>query len=202
MSGKIWAIIVAVILVGAGVVYFLFLGTKSQEQKIKELEKEISFLKEELVPVRYKIISQQNDEIEVSVKFYDLDGNKIKNQRFKMAGTVVSFDFYVVKMNDRYIAFPYKIFTDKIEPENGIFLYENYEKEGFPMIFYSKNSPKLFSEGIEALYQKIKDEDIDNIENIFGNMVQNAPQTMINGAEGSIYKIVVHTKGGIELIEE
>ena len=202
MNGKIWVIILAVILVVSGTVYFLFLGTKSQEQKIKDLENEISFLKEETIPVRYKIISQQNDEIEVSVKFYDLDGQKITKQRYKMQGTVVSFDFYVVKMGDKYIAFPYKIFTDKIEPENGIFLYENYENEGFPMIFYSKNSSKLFSEGIEALYNKIKEEDIEDIDNIFGNMVQNAPQTMQNGIEGTIYKIVVHTKGGIELIEE
>lgn len=195
-------VIIIIIVIVAAATYFLFIGTKSQEDRIKDLEKEVSFLKEEIVPIRYKIISQEDDKIEVSVKFYDLDGKEFSKQRFTMEGTVASFDFYVVEMNNKYIAFPYKIFTDKIKPENGTFLYEYYEKDNFPMIFYSENSTTPFSFGIEALFQKIKDEDLENIENIFGNMVQNAPQTMINGAEGSVFKIVVHSKGGIEVIEE
>ncbi|MBN2893130.1 MAG: hypothetical protein JXL97_14770 [Bacteroidales bacterium] len=201
MKFKPLAIILLLIVVAVAV-YFVFLGTKNQEKKIKALENEIEFLKEEQVPIRYKIISQENDEIEVSVKFYDLDGKEIAKERFKMPGTVASFDFYVVKMANKYIAFPTKIFTDKIEPKNGTSLYSFYENEGFPMIFYSESSGKLFNEGIKALYEKLKSGDLENIENIFGNMVQNAPQTIANGVEGTVFKIVVHTKGGIELIEE
>ncbi len=194
--------IILVVAVISAAVYFIFIATKSQEKKLKELEKEITFLKEEIVPVRYKILSQEDDKIEISVKFYDLDGNEFVKQKFELPGTVASFDFYVVKMNERYIAFPYKIFTDKIKPEDAELLFKYYEKDNFPMIFYSESSSKIFKDGIEILYQKIKNNDLENIESIFGNMVQNAPQTMEKGAEGSVFKIVVHTKGGIELIEE
>ena len=202
MKAKTILILLGVVLVLGIGVYFVFLGTKSQEKKIADLEKEISFLKEEMTPVRYKIISQQGDQVEVSLKFYDLDGKEIAKQHFTMKGSDVSFDFYVVKTGDRYVAIPYRLFTDKIKPQDGKLLYKYYEKDDYPMIFYSKQSPKLFNEGIKALYGKIKSGEVDDIENIFGNMVQNAPQTMKNEIENKVYKIVVHTKGGIEIIEE
>ncbi len=186
---------------GVGV-YFISRGTKKQEKKIKNLEKEIVTLKETQIPIRYKIIWQENDKIKVSVKFYDLDGKQFRKEHFEMDGNVVSFDFYVIKSGERYIAFPYKIFTDKIAPENGTLLFDYYDKNNFPMVFYSKNSSEKFNDGIKALFDKLKNNDLESIEDIFGNMLQNPPKFVENGITGKVYKIVVRTKGGIEIIEE
>lgn len=200
-SKKPFAILIAFVIV-VQAVFFISKAVNKQENKLKDLEQEIEFLKEEQVPIRYKIISQKENEIEVSVKFYDLDGNEINKQRFTLEGTVASFDFYVVKMTNKYIAFPSKLFSDKIKPQDAISLFEYYEKSNFPMIFNSKNSSDLFKIGIENLFAQIKSGNLEEIENVFGNMVQNALQTMQNGVEGNVYKIVVHTKGGIEIIQE
>ncbi len=204
MNLKTWLIILLII-AGIGVgVYFLFLGTKSQEKKIQQLEQEIAFMKQETTPIRYTILSKENGNITVGVKFYDLDGNQIgKTQRFTMKGNTASFEFYVVKFDKGYIAFPVKIYTDLIAPENGTWLYDYYEEDNFPMVFYSKKTTKEFNEGIEALYEKIRTENIEDLDNVFGNMVQNHPKADTSQANSDIvYKIIVHTKGGIEIIQD
>ncbi len=190
----IWIIVILAISTGT---YFLFrnIGEK-QDKKIEQLNNEIARLKQETVPIRYKIKDYDDTSITVVVKFYDLDSNLINKHSFTMKGTTVSFDFQVVKFQNGHIAFPVKIFTDKIAPEKGIELYKYYEKGGFPEVYYSKSSSKKFNDGIEIIYDKIKNNDIEDLE-VFGSMVQNS----IPGArkDNDVYKIIVHTKGGIEI---
>jgi hypothetical protein len=203
MNLKTWLIILALLAIITAGVYFLFLGTKSQEKKIQQLNEEIAFLKQEVMPIRYTIISKNGKNITVGVKFYDLDGNQISKQRFTMEGNTVSFEFYVIKFDKGYIAFPVKIYTDLIAPEKGTSLFEYYEKNNFPQIYYSKKSSKAFNEGIVALFEKIKNNDFEDMDNVFGNMVQNHPKADTSKIDEDIaYKIIIHTKGGIEIIED
>lgn len=197
----LWIIIIVAI-VAAGL-FVINSGIDWQIKKIDKLKKEISFLKSEITPIRYKVIKKNGDMLSVALKFYDLDGNQIgKTRQYELKGNTVSFDFYLAKFNDEYIAIPYKIFTDEIKPEDGISLYENYEERDFPMIYKSINSSKAFNQGIKALYEKIKSGDFQDMKNVFGNMVQNHPKADSSKIDDSTYKIIVHKKGGIEIIED
>lgn len=201
---KAKSIITFVILLISAVifVYLVFIGTKEQTKRIADLEKEISFLKEDITPIRYKILSQDNENTELSVKYYDLDGNEFATKKYNINGSKVSFDFFVVKIEEKYVAFPSKIFSDKIATKDGINIFSDYEKNKYPMIFYSKDANKAYSNGIISLFEKIRVNDIEDIENIFGNSVQNINQLNDKNDLNKTYKIIVHTKGGIEIVEE
>ena len=192
----IFGIIIFVIIV---LIFFLF--TKFQENKIEKLENKIQLLKTETIPFRFKIIEKTPTKIHFAIKFYDLDGNVINRKEFTVSGQELSFDFYVIPIKDRYIAFPYKIFTNKIAPEKGKLLFSLYDKNDFPQIYYSKNINTDLKDGLSALFVKIKNMDIEELQGIFGSGIQDI-KGIHEFKENQIYKVILHTKGGIEIIEE
>jgi len=198
----IWIILIIAIV--AGGLYVMKNIINNQEKQIAKLEDEISSLKEVITPIRYKVTSRNGEMMTVAVKFYDLDNNKIgKTQKFELKGNTVSFDFYIIEFNNQFIAIPYKIFSDMIKPEDGTIIYNYYEKDKFPMLYYSENSTKGFSQGIKALYSKVKSGDIEDMKNIFGNMVQNHPRADGSQNQNHSYKIVLHKNvGTVKILED
>lgn len=185
------------------VVYFIFLKTESQIAQIQKLNDEIEFLKTEYQPIRFKVKDRKNGETTVLVKFYNLEGEEIKKEEFTLEGQIISFDFYVVEFTNGYLAFPYKIFTDEIEAAKGIELFEFYDKKGFPETHYKKNASKIYTKGLKLLFSKLKSHQTDDFENIFGSMVQNNSALAMDNRDIDVwYKIIVHTAGGIEIIED
>lgn len=99
------------------------------------------------------------------------------------------------------MAFPYKIFTDKIAAENGELLYDLYDKNGFPQIFNSAEIDEDTKETLADIFELLKTNQTEELEGIFGSMVQDVKKYN-EFIERQIYKIVIHTKGGIEIIED
>jgi len=190
-------LIVAVVII----VFGLFSVTKLQDKKIEKLELKIELLKEVSMPVRFKIIDKNNGIIHFAIKFYDLDGNVIKRQEFSLEGEELSFDFFVIPIKDRYIAFPHKIFTNKIAPKDGENILKYYDKNGFPEIFSSANIDKNLKIGLQKLFMQLKTENIDELEGLFGSGIQDI-KDVSEFEKDNIYKIVTHTKGGIEILSE
>lgn len=198
---KIRVIIVIVLLIAAVVVSVWYFGIGWQKEKITKLEEKISLLKEETVPIRFKILEKDSNNIKVAIKFYDLDGNSVQRFEEVLKGNELSFDFYVVPVSDKFIAFPYKIFTNKIAPKNGKELFKYYDNEGFPQVFYTQGMDVGLKKGLSDLFLKVKNKEIDSIDGIYGSMVQDVKE-LSSFKTRIIYKIVTHTKGGIEIIEE
>ncbi len=174
---------------------------KEQKKQIKKLEENISLLKEETTPIRFKILGKTNDSIHLLVKFYNSDKKEINSFKKTLNGQELSIDFYMVPVKDRFVAFPSKIFTDRIPADAGISLYEYYNQEGFPGIFYTKDIDKDLYQGLKDIYQKVKSGQVDSISDHFGNMVHDI-QKVKSFLADNVYSIVTHTKGGIEIIEE
>lgn len=187
-------LLIAVTLV---VLYF----TKFQENRIEKLQAKIDFLKEETTPLRFKILSKEDSMITFALKFYDADNNEIQRYEQKLEGTQLSFDFVELPMNDKYIAFPYKIFTDKIAPEDGLLLYDLYDVDGFPQIFNSSEIDSDVKEGLTYVFELLKANKTEELDGVFGSMVQDVKKYN-EFIENQIYKIVIHTKGGIEIIQD
>ncbi len=174
---------------------------KEQKKQIKKLEENISLLKEETTPIRFKILEKTNDSIHLLVKFYNSDKKEINSFKKTLNGQELSIDFYMVPVKDRFVAFPSKIFTDRIPADAGISLYEYYNNDGYPGIFYTKDIDKDLYQGLKDIYQKVKSGQVDSISDHFGNMVHDI-QKVKSFLPESVYSIVTHTKGGIEIIEE
>jgi hypothetical protein len=194
-----------VLLLILGIFAALFFGyfkcIERQEQKIKILESKISLLKETQTPIRFKILEKTADSIKLSAKFYNADDKEINKIETTIAGQELSFDFYVVPVKDRYLAFPYKIFSNRVAPANGIELYDLYDKEGFPGVFISKEIDPDLKEGLKEVFNKVKTGQIDSLHSYFGNMVHDI-EKLKSFVPKTVYSIVTHTKGGIEIIEE
>jgi hypothetical protein len=196
-------LIVLLVVIGLGVAIVLLYPKciGKQEEKIQMLETKIELLKETHIPLRFKILEKTADSIHLAAKFYNAEDKFIKQLETKLAGQELSFDFYVVPVKDRYIAFPYKIFTNQIAPVDGIELYDYYDNNGFPEVFYAQGMDKDLETGLKNMFRQIRAGQLDSLKNYFGNMVHDI-QEFKSFLPETPYSIVTHTKGGIEIIEE
>jgi hypothetical protein len=192
--------LILVVIIG-GSIFGYMTCTQKQEEKIKMLEDKIALLKETHTPLRFKILEKTDDSVNLAVKFYNANDEEINKFEIKLAGQELSFDFYVVPVKDRYLAFPYKIFSNKIAAADGHLLYSYYDKEDFPEVFNTKDMDVELYRGLQDVFGKIKTGQLDSLNHYFGNMVHDI-QEFKSFIPQTPYSIVTHTKGGIEIIEE
>jgi len=184
-----------------GIVLVFKFCTNYQRKTIAKLEAKIELLKSETIPLKFMIIEKKDSMITFITKFMDMDGNEITKDTFNLKGNELSFDFYSVpfEQKQRYLAFPYKIYTDQIAPNDGILLYSYYDKGGYPMVYVEKDMNKELKEGLKELFTILKEGKETDIKDYFGNMVHDL-KYLREFQTGAIYKIVTRTKGGIEVM--
>jgi len=195
-------IVIILIVVAAAAIFLLPYLNESQLKQIAELEENIELLKQEQVPVRFTIKERTEETLLVAVKLYDADNKEIAKFENELVGVELSVDFYMVPVKERHLAFPYRIFTEQMAPDDGIMLASYYDNNGFPQVFYSeKNMNKDLKKGLSELFTAIKKGEPAFNAGEFGNLVHDIAH-LKTFKVGSIYKVVTHTKGGIEVIEE
>ncbi len=202
MKGKILIGILIIGAIAAAGYYGVDYLTKRQEKKIAKLEDKINFLKKETVPMRFKILKKDTAEISFAVKFYDQDSLEFYSDTVTLQGQELSFDFNVVPIKkDLSIAFPVKIFTNKIPAKDGMSLFKYYDDHGFPQTMSINGADEEYINLMTELFGKIKNGKTEDIKGIYGSMVQDIAK--LNEFQvNHIYKIVIHTKGGIEVVED
>ena len=202
MKGKILIGILIIGAIAAAAYYGFDYLTKQQEKKIVKLEDKIKFLKKETVPMRFKILEKDTEQITFALKFYDQDSVEFYADTLTLSGQELSFDFNIVPIKkDLSIAFPTKIFTNKIPAKEGTMLYKYYDDHGFPQTMSTNGADEEYINLMTDLFTKIKAGDTEKIKGIYGSMVQDIAK--LNEFQvNHIYKIVIHTKGGIEVTED
>ena len=199
---KIIIFLAVLAVTGAGVYYYPAL-INYQNAKIESLQNEISALKEELIPLRFKITEKTDTSVSVEMRFYDVNGKEVAIRNIKMNGTELTFDFRVVKLknnnnSDTYLFFPEKMFTDRIPPAEGKIITGEYNNNNFPAIYenggFSENDRTIVSN----LYNVILNNEPVIIEH-FGSAVHDL-KTINELKTGFVYKIACHqSSGGIEI---
>ena len=172
---------------------------KWQREEIEKLESYVAHLKEETVPLKFVIRERKNNRLKVDIKFYNLKGETIDRTRVELQGHDLSVDFYMVRVKDRFLAFPYKVFTETMKPKNGVLLTSYYDKNGFPQIFYSDDIKKEERNALITIFSDLKDGKRNFEDNEFGNLIHDI-KNLGSFKIGYVYKVVAHTKGGIEVI--
>ena len=188
------------ILVITGCVVF-FIITSGQKQETIRLEETIEFLKEETIPIKFKINSRTDSSLAVAIKFFDPDNKEINKTEITLKGKELSFDFITIQAGDSYLSFPYKVFTDEIPPINGKKLTSFYERDQAPAVFVYDGIHKDLLTQLKLLFRDVKNDNIGNLEHYFGNLVHDI-EKVSSFKTGIVYKIVVHVKGGIEVMED
>lgn len=183
------------------VIIALYFLTDEQEEKIEKLENDISFLREESIPLKFKIIEKNDSSFHFAIKLLDADEKEIGKETMTMKGKELAFDFIMIQIKRKYIAFPYKIFTDEIAPDNGVDLISMYNDNGFPAIFYYKGMNIRQKEILEDIFTKIRYNEYTDEKGQFGNVIHDI-KSFKSFDTGQVYSIVVHTKGGLEVYKE
>jgi hypothetical protein len=201
MKRKILIILFSAVAVGALVFGVFGVLTCNQQKKIAQLEEHIDKLKAVQTPIRFKITERTDEDFEVALKYFDANDEVINRVEKKFKGSELSLDFVEFKVKDSYVAFPYKMYSDEIAPDDGYLMLNDYDKAGFPQIFYQKGLNPELKKGLQKLFENLKENKVNPFETYFGNMVHDL-KGVKNYQTGVVYKVIVHTKGGIEVVED
>ena len=198
---------------------------KIQGRKIADLETMVSSLEDEYVPIKFKLNKTKGDEISIKVLFQDLEGNTIKEETVSILGSEIHFDFQVIQLTPekkntkkvekstlaQYMFYPYKIYSEKVEPENGIDLCTFYDKKGFPAIYEGfvnflpedrQKYEKGYTEKITQTFEYILNGELEKLTNQYGSAVHDM-QGISEFKKGYVYSVVCHPHtGGIEIRSE
>ncbi len=200
------------ILAGSFVVFYYL---REQQKIIQNLEDRIKNLKETSVPLRFMILPDNEGIIKARFRFYSADGKEISVFEQAWEGDELVIDSMVVPVADKYIAFPSKVFTDAVAPRDGMLLFSFYDRQGFPEIYGYDGLDENTRQSLKELFQQVisiesiredlpfqvnvREKELE--KNMFGNAVHDIKRIK-TFEKGRVYALAVHTKGGIEIIEE
>jgi len=185
---------------------------QKQQQIIKNLEASIETLKITTVPLRFMVLSRSDTELSARFKFYNADGKEIASFERSWNGSELYIDSLVVPLKTGALVFPVRAFTNAVAPRGGTNLMYYYDFNDMPGIYDSVHIDEqkrlLFKElfvklkTAEGLYgSKTTTNSGDKILNYFGNAVHDIKQ-LRQFEIGTVYSLVVHTDGGIEIMNE
>ncbi len=181
----------------------VFLGvtvvTALQKAEIARLEKNIQSLKDEIVPIRFMVLERDKGMVKARVRLYDLAGAEVDLLEMTWPGTELSFDFSVVPAAGRYLAFPRRIFTDRLAPSSGTNLYPRYDRDGFPAVFEGAEFGRFGRKRLTELFEALKED--REPSGSFGSVVHDIAR-IAAFEPGIVYKVVLRPKGGIEILED
>jgi hypothetical protein len=193
-------LIVLLLLVATAVAVF-FILTSGQEKELVRLEESVEFLKTEAIPIRFKITSRTESSLTVMIKFYNADNEDLNSIEKTLKGKELSFDFITIKGGDRYLSFPYKVFTDEIPAIQGESLVSYYDVNGVPGIFFYDGIHEDLLHNLKALFRHVKNGTVQDLKQYFGSLVHDI-EKVNSFKQGVVYRIVTHVKGGIEVMPD
>jgi hypothetical protein len=207
---KTISLLVVLSLITLAVAAGIFL--QKQQQIIKNLEASIEALKITTVPLRFMVLSRSDTELSARFKFYNADGKEIASFERSWNGSELYIDSLVVPLKTGALVFPVRAFTNAVAPRGGTNLMYYYDFNDMPGIYDSVHIDEqkrlLFKElfvklkTAEGLYgSKTTTNSGGKILNYFGNAVHDIKQ-LRQFEIGTVYSLVVHTDGGIEIMNE
>lgn len=197
MTGvRIWLI---TILVLAAVVGGISLYMKAQQEKLVQLKANIAQLKEEHVPMRFKVVGREDGQLMAKVKLYDMDGHEIGAADSTLQGESLFLDFVTVPLERKYLAFPQTIFTDAVPAQEGMNLFPLYDRNGFPEVFATDGINDALKKDLSELFLKVKQGNAVN--GSFGSAVHDIKEFKTFD-EDVVYRVIARLKGGLEIVED
>lgn len=201
----------AVLLLLAAVVALGMFLTK-QRSIISSLEGRIGAVKATTVPLRFMVLSRSDSSISARFRFYDADGRDVASFERAWNGSELAVDSLLVPVGGRYLAFPVRVFTDAVAPRRGTELFPYYDRDGFPAIYDSETLDDATRAALADLFSKLKTAeglyrgDAEGalekpLRNLFGNAVHDL-QRFRRFEVGTVYSLVVHSDGGIEILRD
>ncbi len=226
-----------IVLIAAGLALIAYISLNlirpGQERRLADLQSIAAKLGAETVPLRFMVLSREAAAIELRVRLHDLSGAEVAKFETTLPGNELFFDFLLSPLpgnaagtaggvsgsaDPRWLAFPYRIFTDTMPAAEGELLFARYDRSGFPRIFEGRSEelPGLSATEkvtLAALFARLRGEAASGpapgtgggAENVrrsdFGSAVHEL-SALSRFTTGMVYKIVCRAKGGVEIMED
>jgi hypothetical protein len=198
----------------AGYLWFQY-SAASQKQRVAYLENLSGRLRSETVPLKFLVLSRDGGWIRARVKMYDLSGREVAALEKSWAGSELYVDILLVPVRsgkdgdkaDSWIAFPYRIFTDKIAAASGTILFDSYDEGGFPEVLEGLEWSAAERATIASAFAAARRSAAAGLpattsaKGSFGSAVHEVSELSKFGP-GIIYKVVCRAKGGVEIMED
>lgn len=190
-------------------------AAKLQRVQIVYLEGLQTRLRSETVPLKFMVESREGGEIKAKIKLYDLTGRELSSMEKSWPGSALYVDMLLFPVRgdrprgdaDSYLAFPYRVFTDKVSPASGSLLFDSYDADGFPEIFAGVSWTPKEKKAIASVFSSARRKAAaglpaaGDVKGSFGSAVHEA-SSLSSFEEGVVYKVVCRVKGGVEIVEE
>lgn len=201
-------LVIGLIVAAIGAGFFL----QQQQKIIRSLEASLEELKMTTVPLRFMVLSRSNTEISARFKFYNADNREIASFERSWKGSELYIDSLVVPLKKGALVFPVRVFTDAVAPRGGTILLNYYDFDGMPGIYESASQDGQKRLMLKELFTKLKASEGlygtnttgnpgSRLLNYFGNAVHDIKQ-LRQFEIGTVYSLVIHSDGGIEIMGE
>ena len=227
-GAAIGAILLAASILACGY-FYLDWARSGQKERIAGLEALSARLTSETVPMRFMVLSRDESGLRARIKLYDLAGKELVLVEKALPGKELYLDFLLSPLpgasasEARWLAFPYRVFTDELPAAQGVLLLDSYELSGFPAIYGGQEAgaAPLGPEERKALAavfararrsggapasgkvdaSKPVDFSAPRREVEYGSAVHDV-SALSRFEVGVVYKVVCRAKGGIEVMED
>lgn len=177
---------------------FVLTGQKENQPCLKD---RAYMLKNKTTALRLKIIegpSQSFDlaEYQLTAKFYDIDGNLVKQLVQDYAGGDIIFDYDEVEILDKKICFPIRMNFDN----KNLDLTHSYFVDDFPMIYNSKILDNDLKIAIKQLYYDLHNTKFDSIKfaQKYGQVTKK--QVVVRPLPDEVYQMIISSSDGLKII--
>ena len=148
----------------------------------------------------FRSVTERRDgRLVLRYRLYDLAGEEYAAAELSLQGETLYLDFLALPRGDAWLAFPYRIFTERVAPAAGAPLFDAVMGEGRPRSH--RGGPFGEAELLELgrLYAAMTAG--EPVRGAFGNAVHDLAE-LRRFELGVVYKVVARKKGGIEILEE
>jgi hypothetical protein len=201
---------VLIILLALAASFFWFrYSAASQKERIAYLENLSTRLRSETVPIKFMVLSREGGEIRARLKLYDLSGRELAVLEKSWPGSELSIDMLLVPLGREklWLAFPYRIFTDKLSAALGTLLFDSYDRGGFPQVLGGVEWSARERATIAAIFSSVRKSAsagapaTEAAPGAFGSAVHELAR-LSRFEVGIVYKVVCRAKGGVEIAED
>ncbi len=172
-----------------GILLWWLLSRSSSD--VVDVEK-FNLLKDEIVPMRLKVVTRSDGSAQVAVKFFDVDGKAVGRCELPYSGGSITLRIVDVNINGRHLYFPEEMAQFAASDTLTHPLRQYYVKDIFPMIYSSQVADAGLQSEIHRLYSCILDGDS---EPYFAATLTEA--TLTDPMERINYSLTANADGGV-----
>ncbi len=185
IAGGAAAIVIGILL------WWLFSGSATDAVNIEKFH----LLKDEIVPMRLKVVVRSDGSAQIAVKFFDVDGKAVGRCELPYAGGSITQKILDVNIKGHHVYLPSEMAQSSASPDTlRQQLQQYYVKDGFPMIYFSQVADAGLLDEIRRLYSRLLDGDIEP----YGT-VRQIEVTLGEPMERVNYSLSVKADGGVRI---